>query len=81
LAVMMIEKFLGGDGLMTQPVDEMTSILLVISTAIYLFAAIGPAYGTRGAMRVGQACVLTFVVAGIFLLYRMALLPITLYTT
>jgi hypothetical protein len=81
LVVMMGEKALGGDGLMTQLVDDMTSILLVVSTVIYLFAAIGPAYGACGTVRIAQACALTCLVAGIFLVYRMALLPITLYTT
>jgi hypothetical protein len=81
LVAMIAEKMLGGDGLMTQWVDNATAISLVIATLIYLFAAIGPAYGARGVMRGVQASVLTFVVVGIFLAYRIALLPITLYTT
>jgi hypothetical protein len=81
VTAMIFEKMLGGTGVMSLPVDQATSIALVIATAVYVYAAIGPAYDARGAARVAQAGVLTFFVAGIFLIYRMALLPITLYTT
>jgi hypothetical protein len=44
-------------------------------------AAIGPVYGSRGALRVVQATVLATAVAAIELGYRFALLLITLHST
>lgn len=81
LGVMAVEKWLGGDGLMSQGADYAVSIGLVIACAVYLYAAIPPVYGTRGAVRLLQAAVLTLAVVLIFMGYRFALLPITLYTT
>ena len=81
VVAMMIDKAVGGTGAMSQPVDDATSIALVIATLVYFYTAIGRAYDARGAARGVQAAILTVVVAAIFLVYRMALLPITLYTT
>jgi hypothetical protein len=81
LSVMIVEKMLGGSGRMSQPVDDALTVLLVISCFIYLFFAIGPAYGARGFSRAAHAVVLTALASANFLIYRIMLLPITLYTT
>jgi len=81
LAGSILSVILGGPGMLPQTVDDTLSIALTVASAIYLYAAIGPVFGSTGAVRVVQATVLTFFVAGIFLMYRALLLPITLFTT
>ena len=81
MAVAVVVVRLGGLVKWPLPVDQATSIALAIASAVYLYVAIGPVFGSRGPVRVMQAAVLTSFVVGIFLIYRTILLPITLYTT
>lgn len=80
LIVTEISALLGGPGVWSQPVDDALSITWLLSSVVYLYFAIGRVYETRGLTRVFQAAVLGSAVAGIFLVYRFVLLPITLYT-
>lgn len=81
VAAMVIEPWLGGDGKMSQTVDDAMSVILVLTCALYLYVAIKPVYAVQGVMRIAQTAVLAVAVAGIFLAYRFVLLLITLYTT
>lgn len=81
LAGMWLSAMVGGAAVMPQRVDDAMSVALVLSCGAYLFVAIGPVYGAGRVTRAIQALLLTFAVVGIFLIYRFALLPITLYTT
>jgi len=72
---------LGGGGLDSPRVDTLLSVANLLACAAYLHAAIGPVYGTRGALRVLQALVLALAVGAIVLGYRFALFLITLYAT
>lgn len=81
LAVMALDKALGGSGLMSLDVDLAVTIALVLAAAVYLYLAIGRAYDAGGVRRILQTAVLTVAMALIFQAYRFALLPITLYTT
>lgn len=81
LGIMALEKALGGDGLMSQNTDYAVSIGLMVASAAYLYRAIRPVYDSVGALRVAQAALLTLAAVLIFMGYRFALVPITLYTT
>jgi len=81
LAAMTIDSALGGSGTMSQRTDDGVSIALLVICGLYLYAAIGPAYGARGVLRAVQALVLAVAATFVFFIYRFALLPITLYTT
>jgi hypothetical protein len=80
VCIMAVEPFVGGDGVMSQSMDDAVAIGLLLSCATYLNTAIGRVYGVSGAIRVVLTCVLTFAVAAIFLGYRFALFIITLYS-
>jgi hypothetical protein len=71
--------WLGGGGLETPRVDNVLSIINLVACGIYLYAALGPVYGVRGATRVVQTVVLTIAVGAIVLGYRFVLFLITLY--
>jgi hypothetical protein len=81
LAAMSLDALFGGDGIMSQRTDDITSLTLWAACAAYLYFAIGPVYGARGGLRLLQTLVLAVAATFIFFLYRFALLPITLYTT
>lgn len=81
LAVMALDKALGGTGLMPLDVDLGVTIVLVLACAFYLYLAIRPVYESDGVLRIAQAILMTAAMAMIFQVYRFALLPITLYTT
>lgn len=81
LTAMVIDRALGGDGVLSQRNDDLVSILILIASVTYLYLAIGPAYGARGWPRALQAAALAAAAVWIFFGYRFALLPITLYTT
>jgi hypothetical protein len=81
LAVMEASALLGGPAVAPPMVDDVMSTVLLLSCALYIYTAIGPVYGARGVLRVLQAMILAIAVAGIFLIYRVTLLPVTLYTT
>jgi hypothetical protein len=76
-----VDKWFGGPGLASEPMDHAISIALVIACATYLWVAVTKVYGTAGVARVLQVAALTLAVVSIVLGYRFALLPITLYTT
>ncbi|MDX2222139.1 MAG: DUF3667 domain-containing protein [Rhodospirillaceae bacterium] len=81
LVITALDTFVGGTGVLSQGADDATSILLLTAGGFYLYAAIGPAYAARGPWRIVQALLLTAAAVWVFLVYRFALLPITLYTT
>ena len=72
---------LGFGGLESPQVDNVLSVINVAACALYLYAAIGPAYGTRGARRALQTLVLAFAVGAIVVGYRFVVFLVTLYTT
>ena len=76
-----LSALLGLGGLQTPLVDTVLSIFNLAACGLYVYLAIGPAYGAAGGRRVVQAIVLAFAVAVIVLGYRFALLLITLFTT
>lgn len=76
-----LSALLGFGGLQTPLVDTVLSILNLAACALYVYLAIGLAYGAAGAKRVVQTIVLAIAVAAIVLGYRFALLLITLFTT
>lgn len=81
MIIAVVVVWFGGPAKWSLPIDQATSVALAVVSALYLYAAIGPVFGSRGVIRVVQAAVLTSFVVGIFLIYRAILLPITLYTT
>ena len=81
IAAAVITGLLGGPSMLPLPVDQATAVAVTIVSALYLYAAIGPVFGSTGVVRMVQAAVLTIFVVGIFLMYRALLLPITLFTT
>jgi hypothetical protein len=81
LAVVGVDRLLGGHGLESERFDHVLSIVEVLVCAVYLYVAAGPVYGARGAARILKVLPLVFAVVGIFLGYRFVLLLITLYST
>jgi hypothetical protein len=75
------DLLLGGQGLRSQIVDHVLAVFSIAACGIYIYAALGPAYGSSGAARVVKAAVLTSAVGALFLGYRFAIFLITLYTT
>ena len=72
---------LGYGGLEAPVVDNLLSVANVAACGLYLYLAIGPVYGSTGAMRALQVIVLVIAVGAIVLGYRFALFLITLYAT
>lgn len=81
LAVLIVAKMFGGSGVPAPLADDLMSVGLVAAMAIYLFLAIKPVYHVQGAGLAGRTLLLTAAAVYIFLGYRFALLPLTLYTT
>ena len=81
LAIADGDVLLGGAGLRTESFDHGLSIIEVRACAAYLYLATGTVYGARGSIRILQVVLLVSAVVSIVLGYRLALLPITLYTT
>ncbi len=77
----MAERLLHGVGLASTTFDHVLSAVLLLACAVYLYVAIGEVYQARRAMRLVQAALLAVAVALIFMGYRFALLPLTLWTT
>jgi hypothetical protein len=71
----------GGGGLDAPRVDNVLTAINLVACWCYLYFALAPVYGSRGAARVLQATVLTIAVAAIVPGYRFALLLITLNLT
>lgn len=74
-----VHMWTGGAGLDSPRVDNVLSVFNFAAGVAYLYAALGPAYGTRGPARFVKALVLAITVAAIVLGYRFALFLITLY--
>jgi hypothetical protein len=72
---------LGFGGIEAPAVDTVLTIAILVACTAYLYVAIGPAYGAKGAARWIEAILLAFAVGAIVLAYRFALFVITLYTT
>jgi hypothetical protein len=75
------DGWVGGFGFSADGLDHFLSISLLMASAVYLYFAIAPVYGTRGVARVAATVVLTVFVGVIVLGYRFALLLVTLYST
>jgi hypothetical protein len=75
------QESLGGRGLASPTLDKSLTVFNLVCCALYIHAALGPAYGETGASRVAKACVLALVVGGLFVAYRFAIFVITLYST
>lgn len=75
-----LSAWIGFGGIQVPAVDMAISIVLLATCALYLFLAIGRAYGVRGAWRVAQSVVLAIAMAVIVIGYRFALFLITLAT-
>jgi hypothetical protein len=76
-----LSEFLGFGDLQTAAVDNVLSVLNLAACALYIYLAIGPVYGSAGALRIAQTAVLAIAVAAIVIGYRFALFLITLATT
>jgi len=81
LLVAKFSALIGGGGLDSPLVDKVLSVINLAACALYLYAAIGPVYGTSGTMRAVKAIVLALAVGAIVLGYRFVLFLITLYGT
>ena len=79
--VAVIDQWLGGGGLASTAFDHVLSVVMLLACALYLHLAIGKVYLAHGVGRIVLAMVLTVAVALIFMGYRFALLPFTLWTT
>jgi Protein of unknown function (DUF3667) len=75
-----LSAWFGIGGLQTPAVDTVLSVLLLSACGLYLYLAIGRAYGARGARRIVQTVLLAIAVALIVIGYRFALFLITLST-
>jgi len=81
LALAEADLLLGGGGLASPQVDTWLSVANLVAFAVYLYAAIGPAYSATGLFRVAAAVVLALIVGVLFVGYRFAIFLITFYTT
>lgn len=69
---------LGGAGLALPAVDLCLTLLNLGATGLYLWAAIGTFYGSRGLARIARAAGLAFLVGLIALGYRFAIFLVTI---
>jgi hypothetical protein len=74
------EHLFGGRGIASHVVDLTLSLFNVAACAAYVHAAIGPAYGATGRLRIAKSLMLTAVVALLFVGYRFTIFVITLYS-
>lgn len=75
------EALLGGDGLRSPAVDVVLSLFNLGVCGVWLFIAIGRAYGSTGLPRLAKAAVLAIAVGPILIGYRFAIFLITFYAT
>jgi len=75
------DRLAGGGGLEAGSVDMALSVFNLLACAVYLYAATGRFYGSRGAARIAKVAVLTVAIGAIALAYRFAIFAITLYTS
>ena len=71
----------GGGGLASGPVDIALTLFNLAGCAVYLHAATGRFYGSRGAARIAKIVLLTLLVGTLVPGYRFAIFLITLYTS
>ena len=73
-----LSDWMGFGGIQAPAVDTTLSIILLATCTLYLYRAIGRAYGAHGVRRVVQSVALAIAVAVIVIGYRFALFLITL---
>lgn len=76
-----IDVLAGGGGLKSPVVDNVLSVVNAAACAVYLYAAVGAAYGAAGWARVAKVAVLTTAVAAAVVGYRFVIFLLTLYVT
>jgi hypothetical protein len=76
-----LDLLAGGGGLGSPSVDAFLSLFNVGACAVYLYLAIGPAYGGSGGARYALAALLAVAMAALFVGYRFVIFLITLYGT
>jgi hypothetical protein len=76
-----LSAWMGFGGVQEPAVDTALSLFNLGACALYLYAAIGTVYGSRGPRRIAQTIVLSLAAAAIVLGYRFVLLLITVFTT
>jgi len=81
LLIPAIDRWLGGAGLASQPLDNGIAVGSLLISAVYLYFAAGRVYGGSGATQTFKAVLLALAAGSIFLGYRFTLLVVTLYTT
>jgi hypothetical protein len=81
IAIAEVDLLAGGGGLGSPSVDALLSLFNMGACAIYLFLAIGPAYGASGGARYALAAILAVSMAALFVGYRFVIFLITLYGT
>lgn len=81
IAIAQVDRMVGGGGLGSARVDALLSMFNVSACAVYLYLAIGSAYGARGAVRYAVTAILAISMAALFVAYRFAIFLITLYST
>jgi hypothetical protein len=73
--------WLGFGGLETPAVDKVLSVVNLAVGGLYIYASIGPVYGTSGGWRALQTALLAIAMAAIVIGYRFSLFLITVLTT
>ncbi|HEX7441467.1 MAG TPA: DUF3667 domain-containing protein [Caldimonas sp.] len=81
LAVPAVDLRAGGAGRASTRLDHALSAVLLAVCTLYLYFAIGTAYGETGALRVAKAALMAVWAAALALGYRFLLFLITLYAT
>ena len=83
LAVLLakVDTWFGGAGLDSNRVDNVVSAIDLVVSAIYIYLALGPAYGVSGTARVLASLLLSVAAPAIVLGYRFVIFLITLYST
>ena len=81
LAIEAIDRLAGGAGLEAGPIDKALTVFNLGMGGVYLHAALGRVYGSRGALRLLQTVLLTLAIFAILLGYRFAIFIVTLYMT
>jgi hypothetical protein len=76
-----VDVLFGGGGLASPAMDNVLTVLILASAALYLHAASAPVYGVDGWGRLVRALVLAIAVGVIIVGYRFAVFLVTLYTT
>jgi hypothetical protein len=81
LAVPAVSQLAGGNGLAAGPMDHVLSIAMLAACAVYLFFALGAAYGDAVVARVLKAALLAVCAGALVLGYRFLIFVFTLTFT